>query len=686
GRPPLSGFPRMLVSGPPSPPSPPYRLGRLTLPIYLAVVGLGGTALLVALGLAADWSAVEIGLAHVTLAAFLVLGELMPIRVPGHEDEVNTSTSFSFALLLIVGLAPAAIAQAIASAAADVRLGKSLGSVLFNVGQYTISLAAAGVVLTLVAGDPLAAAALHPEDLPALLAAGATFFVVNNALAGAAYAIHARVPVVGHLFSDLSFQAWTATLVLGFSPVVIAVANYDAFLLPFLLLPLMAIYRAGREARLSEHQALHDQLTELPNRVLFRRCADEAIAAAAGGNTRVAVLIMDLNRFKEINDTLGHLHGDLLLQQVASRLRETVRVGDTVARLGGDEFAILLPRIGGIEGAELLAKRVLTALKQPVVINGVSLTVEASIGMACFPEHGDGVDVLVQRADVAMYVAKSARVGVQAYVEEQDDHSIERLELAAELRSAIDGGQMVLHYQPQLDLATGRLIAAEGLMRWDHPTRGLIPPDVFITLAENTGAIRQLTSRALVLAVSECRRWRQTGLSIGVSVNVSAQDALDEDLPHEIERLLARYDVPPSELELELTESMLMADPQRASSVLEALSAMGVRIAIDDFGTGYSSLAYLKRLPIDHIKIDRSFVMNMEIERNDALIVESTVDLARNLGLKTIAEGIENEECRARLAAMGCDVGQGFHFSRPVAPDAFLAWATDRVAAERLAA
>ncbi|HEX8084494.1 MAG TPA: bifunctional diguanylate cyclase/phosphodiesterase [Solirubrobacteraceae bacterium] len=664
----------MLLSDP-SPLPVPRRRGEATLSLYLTAVGAVGTLLLAALLATAGWSELEITLTHMVLAAFLVLGELLPIRVPGHDDEVTTSASFTFALLVLVGLAPAALAQALASAAADLRLRKSSQSVMFNVGQYTISLAAAGVVLVLVSGEGHPLGALSHDNLPALLAAGLAFFAVNNVLAGAAYAIYMRVPVMAHLRSDLSFQGWTAALVLGFAPIVIAMARYDPYMLPFLLLPLLAIYRAGRDARLSEHQALHDRLTELPNRVYFRRCAEDAIAAAARGRTHAAVLIMDLNRFKEINDTLGHLHGDLLLQQVAARLQETVRAGDTVARLGGDEFAVLLPCVDDVADAERLARRLLTALKEPVVINGVSLTVEGSVGLACFPDHGDGVDLLLQRADVAMYVAKAAKSGVEVYSKAQDDHSLERLSLAAELRRAIAEGQMVLYFQPQIDLATGRLIAAEGLMRWEHPTRGLIAPTTFVSIAENTGAIRQLTSRALELAVAECARWHAVGLTIGVSVNVSAQDVLDEDLPAEIRALLARAGLPADALEVELTESTVMADPRRAQSVLEALSAMGVRIAIDDFGTGYSSLAYLKRLPIDHIKIDRSFVMNMGADRNDALIVESTVDLARNLGLRTIAEGIEDEAARARLAAMGCDVGQGFHFAEPLTAPAFLAWA-----------
>jgi diguanylate cyclase (GGDEF)-like protein len=650
---------------------------RVTLNRYLFVVACAGVALLALIALRGGWWVQEMTATHWVLVGFLVVGELMPIRLAGQDDEVTTSAAFSFALLLLVGLAPAAVAQAVASVLADVRLRKSLRSTLFNVGQYTISLAAAALALDVLGGLPrdLTSAPLTAPELLFLAASGLVFFAINNALAGAAFALADRSPIWAHLRQDLSFQAWTAALVLGFSPLVVAVASYDAVLLPFLVLPLLAIYRAGRDARRSEHQALHDGLTGLPNRALFRRVADGATRAAASEGHRAAVLIIDLDRFKEINDTLGHACGDLLLQALAGRLRASLRETDTVARLGGDEFAVLLPVIDDRALVQQLAGRVLEALQQPCVVQGVTLTVGASIGIACLPDHGNDVDLLLQRADVAMYTAKDRHSGVEFYDEATDENSVERLSLAAEVRGAAQRDELVLHFQPQVDLVTGGLVGAEALMRWEHPQRGLIPPDAFITIAENTGAIRDLTTYALEAALAECRRWRTLGIDAAVSVNVTVQDVLDEQLPDAIARILGRMRLPSSVLELELTETMLMADPERAGKILRVLSAMGVGLAIDDFGTGYSSLAYLKRLPVDKIKIDRTFVSKMRHDANDAAIVASTIDLARNLRLRTVAEGIEDRAVAAELVAKGCELGQGYAFARPLRPEDFIQWA-----------
>ncbi len=649
----------------------------MTLNRYLFVVASAGVALLALIALWGGWWVPDMTATQWVLVGFLVVGELMPIRLAGQDDEVTTSAAFSFALLLLVGLAPAAVAQAVASALADVRLRKSLRSTLFNVGQYTISLAAATLTLDILGELPrdLTSAPLTAPELLCLAASGLVFFAINNALAGAAFALADRSPIWAHLRQDLSFQAWTAALVLGFSPLVIAVASYDAVLLPFLVLPLLAIYRAGRDARRSEHEALHDALTGLPNRALFKRVADAATRAAAPEGHRAAVLIIDLDRFKEINDTLGHTCGDLLLQALAERLRASLRETDTVARLGGDEFAVLLPMIDDRALVQQLAQRVLEALQQPCAVQGVTLTVGASIGIACFPDHGEGVDVLLQRADVAMYTAKGRHSGVEFYDEAADQNSVERLSLAAEVRGAAQRDELVLHFQPQVDLLTGGLVGAEALMRWEHPQRGLVPPDVFIPIAENTGAIRDLTTYALEAALDECRRWRTLGIDAAVSVNVTVQDVLDEQLPQAIGRILGRMRLPSSLLELELTETMLMADPERAGKILRVLSGMGVGLAIDDFGTGYSSLAYLKRLPVDKIKIDRTFVSKMRHDANDAAIVASTIDLARNLRLRTVAEGIEDRAVAAELVAKGCELGQGYAFARPLTPGDFIAWA-----------
>jgi diguanylate cyclase (GGDEF)-like protein len=662
-----------------SPPVAPPRLPRgVTLNRYLLIVGLIGLTLLWLIARHGGWWLGEMDTTRWVLVCFLVLGELMPIRLAGHDDEVTTSTAFSFALLLTVGLAPAAITQALASVLADLRLRKSLRSTIFNAGQYTISLTAAGLVLFVLTGLPrdLSAAPLRAQELAALAASGLVFFGLNNVLAGAAYALADRSPILEHLRQDLGFQAWTAALVLGFSPLVIAVGAYDQLLLPFLLLPLLAIYRAGRDARQSEHNALHDRLTELPNRALFRRRAIAATREAAAEGHHTGVLMLDLDRFKEINDTLGHAHGDLLLQALAGRLKGSLREVDTVARIGGDEFAVLLPIIDDRDEVEGLARRLLDALHEPFVVRGVTLTVTASIGIACFPDHGEDVDLLLQRADVAMYVAKGRFGGIESYDEADDQNSVERLSLAVQVRDAAARDELVLHFQPQVDLVTGSLVAAEALMRWQHPQRGLIPPDTFIPIAENTGAIRDLTTFALEAALTACRRWLGSGIDAGVSVNVTAQDVLDQGLPEAIARMLADTGVAASRLELELTETMLMADPERAAGILRALSAMGVGVAIDDFGTGYSSLGYLKRLPVDKIKIDRTFVSNMQHDAKDAAIVASTIDLARNLKLLAVAEGIEDTEAVSELLRMGCTLGQGYAFAKPLPLDELIAWAT----------
>jgi len=649
---------------------------------YLGLVGFAGLALLAAIVATGDAWLHEMGPTQWVLVLFLVLGELMPIRLAGHDDEVTTSTAFSFALLLTVGLAPAAVAQAFASMLADVRLRKSPLTTIFNAGQYTLALGAAALVLFPLTGLPRAAASspLTATELVALAVAGCVFFALNNLLAGSAYALADRSPILEHLRQDLGFQAWTAGLVLGFCPLVVAVEAYDHLLLPFLLLPLTAIYRAGRDARASEHQALHDRLTELPNRALFRKRAIAATREAAAEGHHTGVLMLDLNRFKEINDTLGHAHGDLLLQALAARLRGSLRSVDTVARLGGDEFAVLLPLLDDAADTERLARRLVAALHEPFVVQGVTLTVDASVGIACFPDHGEDVDLLLQRADVAMYVAKSRFGGIEVYDEASDENSVDRLSLAVEVRDAALRDELVLHYQPQVDLAGGDLVAAEALMRWEHPRRGLVAPDVFIPIAENTGAIRELTAFALEAAIAEARSWRLRGIQAAVAVNVTAQDVLDQQLPETIAQMLRHARLEPGGLELELTETMLMADPERAAAVLKALSEMGVRLAIDDFGTGYSSLGYLKRLPVDKIKIDRAFVANIQHDTNDAALVVSTIDLARNLRLRAVAEGVETSGLAESLRAMGCTLGQGYHFARPLPPAEFTEFALKHLA------
>ncbi|MEW6581517.1 MAG: bifunctional diguanylate cyclase/phosphodiesterase [Actinomycetota bacterium] len=421
-----------------------------------------------------------------------------------------------------------------------------------------------------------------------------------------------------------------------------------------------------RQSAANRHQALHDALTGLPNRVQFLATVRGALEANAAHPTPgLAVMMLDLDRFKEVNDTLGHQSGDALLQVVADRLRSVLRGTDVVARLGGDEFALLLPGMRDVESALALARKVHRVLAQPVSLQELTLDVEASIGIALCPDHGDDADLLMQRADVAMYVAKAAHSGEEVYSAEHDQYSPERLALIGELRRAIAGGELVLHFQPKVSLAVGRVVGVEALVRWQHPERGLLPPGEFIPLAEHTTLIRTLTLHVLDRSLEQQRRWRDEGIDVPVSVNLAVRHLLDLNFPDEVRTLLRKWGLDGSGLELEITESTLMSNPRRAQEVIERLRELGVRIAIDDFGTGYSSLDYLKRLSADVLKIDKSFVLHMCASEADAMIVRSTIDLGRNLGLKVVAEGIETEAAWERLRELGCDVGQGFYLGRP---------------------
>jgi diguanylate cyclase (GGDEF)-like protein len=437
------------------------------------------------------------------------------------------------------------------------------------------------------------------------------------------------------------------------------------------------VHQLRLEAAEKEYQALHDALTGLANRTLFHRRVDRAVAAARGTGRGGCVLLVDLDRFKEVNDTLGHHVGDALLRELADRLRAAVGDKGTIARLGGDEFAILLPRVSEAADAIWFATLIDVAVTEAFLIEDeLTLEIGASVGIALFPEHGDDAVTLLQRADVAMYAAKAARTGPQVYAPERDSNSIRRLSLVAELRKAIDQGEIAVHYQPQAALPEGRVVGVEALVRWNHPHLGPVQPDEFIAVAEHSGHIRPLTRYVLGAALRQARAWHLAGLDLGVAVNLSPRALLDDDLPEAVERLLTETGVDAGRLTIELTESAIMADPEHAVGLLTRLSDLGVQLSIDDFGTGYSSLSYLKRLPVNELKIDRSFVRTMSTDPSDAAIVRSTIELAHNLGLSVVAEGIEDAATFAELAALGCDVGQGFLLSRPLAAARVEEWLT----------
>ena len=606
-----------------------------------------------------------------------LLGELVPLKVyrRGAEGETTTSTTFAVALLIAGGPKAALVGLLGANLIADLVRHKPARKIAFNLAQYAISVGVAGLVLWTLAPEVPRTGTFHfdPDDLPAIFAASLAFFVVNTSIVAAVIAMVEGVGIWRHLVEDWFSQASTTGLMLGLSPIVVLAADYSLPLISLLFLPLYAIHRGGRAAIAKEHQAVHDALTGLPNRVLFRDRVEQAIRIARRHGTGFTVMLMDLNHFKEINDTLGHHQGDRLLQEVAARLRVSLRESDTVARLGGDEFGVVLHGVATSADAGTIAESVLARLREPFRVDATTLQIGGSIGLASFPEHGEDVETLIQRADIAMYAAKASSGEYATFDASQDHHSPRRLAIAAKLRSAIERGELVLAYQPKAELRTGRIVGVEALARWEHPELGLVHPSEFVPIAEQTGLIIALTSAVLDAALERAAAWRALGHDLTVAVNLSARSFLDAGLAEEIPRLLAARDVPPDRLELEITESMLMQDPVRARTTLERLAAIGVALAVDDFGTGYSSLAHLKRLPVDTIKIDKSFVIDMAHDEADDAIVRSTIELAHNLGLQAVAEGVESAAIWMRLAALGCDLAQGFHLSPPVRADALLA-------------
>ena len=455
-------------------------------------------------------------------------------------------------------------------------------------------------------------------------------------------------------------------------PVVIC----DALVCLLTVLTTTTQLRALREqARRQEHESLHDPVTELANRTLFQQQVNQAIAQVNRGDRLAAVMLLDLDRFKEVNDTLGHHQGDMLLHEIGVRLSSSLRTGDLVCRLGGDEFAVFALNLESREEAFLLATRVREAIAQRVELAGVALELEASIGLSICPDDGNDVDVLLSHADIAMYQAKRQHTGIELYDAAADESSRLRLGLLAELRTAIAADQLVVHYQPKVASQTGAVEGFEALVRWNHPERGLIFPDEFIALAENTGLMRPLTSRVLDLALGQCAVWRAAGHGdLSVAVNLSTRNLLDAALPREVAERLAAHGLPPAALELEITETTLMVDPVRAKAILLELAAIGVSLAIDDFGTGYTSLSWLGELPISTLKIDKSFVMRMTEHEKDEAIVRSSVQLGQSLGLDVVAEGIEDVAAWRGLADLGCQYLQGYYFSRPQPADGVQPW------------
>jgi diguanylate cyclase (GGDEF)-like protein len=487
------------------------------------------------------------------------------------------------------------------------------------------------------------------------------------------------LPVMPAELLSVALTVTTLFLTVEIGTIGLALVAIVLVIFQYLVGELLTSKRRGEEL---QRIARTDELTGLANRERFRVRLAERIEGASAGGESFAVMLLDLDRFKEINDTLGHHYGDQLLRVLGPRLVDCVGPDGVVARMGGDEFAILpAEQTDDPEVLEQIAMELTATVQQPTVIEEMTLQVGASVGIARYPLDGDDSHTLLRRADVAMYTAKDGHHGVKLYAAESDHNSLHRLSVISDFQRALERDELVVHYQPIVDVRRAEVRGAEGLVRWEHPEHGLLPPGAFIAAVEQTGLIGPLTRHVLERSIAQCATWRTDGQDLSVAVNLSVRNLLDPGLPGQISALLDTYGLPADALQLEITESMIMSDPERSLVIVGRLSELGVRLSVDDFGTGYSSLANLKRLPIDELKIDRSFVSPMMRDESDLIIVRSTINLGHDLGLKVIAEGVEDELTLKRLATLGCDLAQGYHLSRPLAPDAFAAWVADNTAA-----
>ena len=422
-----------------------------------------------------------------------------------------------------------------------------------------------------------------------------------------------------------------------------------------------------------EHKALYDSLTDLPNRLTLQDRLQQAINTARREARPLAVVIVDLSRLKEVNDILGHQNGDQVLREIALRLKQALRQSDTVARLGGDEFAVVLLDVDK-ERISIAAREIQKIFDRPVLVADTPLDIEAELGIALYPDHGDNPTVLLQHADIAMRTAKSEQSGMSIYDPIDDPFSLKRLKRFGELRQAIRDHDLTLYYQPKIDIKAGKVIGVEALARWPHPTEGVISPVDFIPMIEQSGLIRPFTLWVLRQALEQSRLWTAAGIDLKIAVNLSTRNLLDPGFPDEIAKLLETCQIDPNCILLEITESAVMLRPDRTMEILTRLDAMSLELSIDDFGTGYSSLARLKKLPVTEIKIDRCFVSEMIQDSDNAMIVRSTIELAHNLGLKVVAEGVESGDILNMLMSLGCDIAQGYHLGRPQPPEALARW------------
>ncbi|WP_223183238.1 MULTISPECIES: bifunctional diguanylate cyclase/phosphodiesterase [unclassified Streptomyces] len=611
----------------------------------------------------------------------LIVGHLVALGRDRWWGGTGSAAALTLAVLLLYGWVPAGLVSltvlALVGAARRHRWRQSLlhgAADVLGLATAALLLASFGDVPTVE--QPWAPLDWTIGDLPEIVLAAAAYLVVTRLFLW--YTLAPQSPGLPTFArTALLRQGLVAVALLGIAPLICVVAATSPVLLPLFAVPLIALDSTLWIARARAEEQLRDPLTGLPNRQWLLERAWTALEEAEGEGARAALVLIDLDRFRSVNDTLGHLAGDRLLLQIAERIRLALPRGAEAARLGGDEFAVLLPATDSTTSAQRVARHLVAELSSPLNLDGLTLVLEASAGVAVFPEHALDAEGLLRRADVAMYQAKRDRTGVEVYESKRDSNTPDRLGLLGDLRRALDAGEVELHYQPKVRF-DGQVAGLEALVRWVHPERGKVPPDEFIAIAESSGLMPHLTEYVLETALAQVARWRAQGIVVPVAVNVSPRDVHTPGFAGAVAARLARHGVPAGALQLEITEHVLLEDPQRAADTLNGLTGHGVKMSLDDFGTGYSSLVHLRRLPVSELKIDRSFVARLAVDTEDAEIVRCTVDLAHSLGLLVVAEGVEDDETWERLRDLGCDAVQGWLVAAAMPPGEATAWLSAR--------
>ncbi|MEV8309860.1 bifunctional diguanylate cyclase/phosphodiesterase [Streptomyces flavidovirens] len=607
----------------------------------------------------------------------VIVGHLVALGRDRWWGGTGSGAALTLAVLLLYGWVPAGLVSLAVVVLVGVARRHRWKQGLLHGAVDILGIGVAALVLALFGDVPTVEKPWNPlewgiETVPEVVLAATAYLALTRVLLWYTLAPRGgRLPSVAR--TALYRQALVAVALLGIAPLICVVAVALPVLLPLFSVPLIALDSTLWIARARAEEQLRDPLTGLPNRHWLLQRARPVLEEAQSTGTRSALVLIDLDRFRAVNDTLGHLAGDRLLLQIADRLRLALPRGAEAARLGGDEFAVLLATADSTTSAQRIARHLVAELSSPLDLDGLTLVLEASAGVAVFPDHALDAEGLLRRADVAMYQAKRDRTGVEVYESKRDSNTPDRLGLLGDLRRALDAGDVELHYQPKVRF-DGQVAGLEALVRWVHPERGRVPPDEFIAIAESSGLMPHLTEYVLETALAQVARWRAQGLNTPVAVNVSPRDVHTPGFAGAVAARLARHGVPAGSLQLEITEHVLLEDPQRAADTLAGLTGHGVKMSLDDFGTGYSSLVHLRRLPVSELKIDRSFVARLAVDNEDAEIVRCTVDLAHSLGLLVVAEGVEDDETWERLRDLGCDAVQGWLVAAAMPPDEATAW------------